>query len=86
MRVEIPKDDGQMKPLGIPAVTDRIAQMVAKQLIEPELEQHFYPDSYGYGPKKSAHNAVEQARKRCLRSDWVLDLDIKGFLIISFMS
>ena len=53
--------------------------MVARQLIEPELEQYFHSDSYGYRPKKSVHNAVGQARKRCWRSDWVLDLDIKGF-------
>ncbi len=79
MRVDIPKDDGPMRPLGIPTVTDRIAQMVVKQFIEPELEQHFYPASYGYRSMKSAHNAVRQARKRCWRSDWVLDFDIKGF-------
>jgi len=65
--------------LGIPTVSDRVAQMVAKQVLEPELEKHFHPDSYGYRPGKSALDAVGSARKRCWKNDWVLDLDIKGF-------
>ena len=68
-----------MRPLGIPTVADRVAQMVAKQFLEPELEKHFHPDSYGYRPGKSALDAVGMARKRCWKNDWVLDLDIKGF-------
>jgi group II intron reverse transcriptase/maturase len=53
--------------------------MVVKQALEPELEKHFHKDSYGYRPEKSAHQAIEQARKRCWENGWVLDLDIKGF-------
>jgi RNA-directed DNA polymerase len=78
-RVEIPKAGGGVRPLGIPTVADRIAQMVVKRYLEPELEKQFHPDSYGYRPGKSAHQAVERARVRCWHKDWVVDLDIKGF-------
>lgn len=78
-RVDIPKPDGRTRPLGIPTVTDRIAQMVVKQRLEPTMEPYFHPDSYAYRPGKSAIEAVGQARRRCWRYNWVIDLDIKSF-------
>ena len=77
--VEIPKGDGKMRKLGIPTVSDRIAQMVVKLYLEPGIDPHFHPDSYGYRPGKSAIAAVGVARERCWRQDYVIDLDIKGF-------
>lgn len=77
--VEIPKDNGGMRPLGIPTVADRVAQTVAKVVLEPLVEPMFHEDSYGYRPGKSALDAVGTARKRCWEADWVIDLDIKAF-------
>lgn len=78
-RVDIPKDNEGMRPLGIPTVADRIAMTVVKRYLEPILENHFHSDSYGYRPEKSAIEAIGVARQRCWRYDWVLDLDIKAF-------
>jgi group II intron reverse transcriptase/maturase len=77
--VEIPKESGGVRPLGIPTVSDRVAQTVVKMVLEPVVEPIFHPDSYGYRPNRSALDAVGVARKRCWRADWVIDLDIKGF-------
>lgn len=78
-RVQIEKRDGGKRPLGIPTVSDRIAQAVVKAYLEPELEKHFHPDSYGYRPGKSALEAVGVARQRCWKYAWALDIDIKAF-------
>jgi RNA-directed DNA polymerase len=77
--VEIPKASGGLRLLGIPTVGDRVAQMVVKMHLEPLVEPHFHPDSYGYRPGKSALDAVATTRQRCWRYDWVIDLDIQGF-------
>jgi RNA-directed DNA polymerase len=77
--VAIPKKDGGERRLGIPTVSDRIAQTVVKMYLEPMVEPYFHPDSYGYRPKKSAADALATARQRCWRYDWVIDLDIRGF-------
>ena len=77
--VEIPKKDGKVRKLGIPTISDRIGQMVVKEYIEPRLEKIFSTNSYGYRPNKNAHQALESVRKNCWKTDWVIDLDIKGF-------
>lgn len=77
--VEIPKRTGGARRLGIPTVSDRVAQMVAKLYLEPEVEPIFHPDSYGYRPNRSALDAVGKARERCFKKAWVIDLDLKAF-------
>ena len=76
--VSIPKKSGGQRILGVPTVADRVAQMVVKQVIEPNLESVFLADSYGYRPRKSALDAVGVTRERCWKYDWVLEFDIKG--------
>ena len=76
--VSIPKKTGGQRILGVPTVADRVAQMVVKQVIEPDLDAVFLPDSYGYRPRKSALDAVGVTRERCWKYDWVLEFDIKG--------
>ena len=76
--VEIPKTSGGTRLLGIPTVADRVAQTTVKLHFEPVVEKVFLPDSYGYRPGKSAHDAIFVTRKRCWKYDWVLEFDIKG--------
>lgn len=78
-QVEIPKANGNgVRKLGVPTVSDRIAQSVVKQIIEPILDPIFHPDSYGYRPGRSAKQAVAITRKRCWRYDWLVEFDIKA--------
>lgn len=77
--VFIPKKQGGLRPLGIPTISDRIAQGVVKDYLEPMAEKAFHRSSFGYRPGKSAHDAVSQCLKNCMEYRWVIDLDIKGF-------
>ncbi|MGW8879722.1 group II intron reverse transcriptase/maturase [Streptomyces mirabilis] len=78
--VEIDKPGGRgVRVLGVPTVADRIAQTVVAMVLEPLVEPVFHPDSYGYRPRRSALDAVAACRERCWKTDWVIDLDIRGF-------
>jgi len=77
--VEIPKKDGKVRKLGIPTISDRVAQMVLKDYLEPRFEAIFSPHSYGYRPGKNAHQALAAVRENVKMLDWAIDLDIKGF-------
>ncbi len=80
-RVEIPKPDGRIRPLGIPTMEDRIIQQCIKQVLEPICEAKFYKHSYGFRPNRSAHHAVARAMFLANQAGYcfVADIDIKGF-------
>jgi RNA-directed DNA polymerase len=79
-RVRIPKADGRERALGIPTVRDRVVQAAAKVVLEPVFEADFRASSYGFRPKRNAHQAVEQVRQAVNRGqNWVLDADIEAF-------
>src|SRR5271165_3272746 len=78
--VHIPKGPGQTRPLGIPAVRDRVAQEVVRLLLSPLFERLFHDDSYGFRPGRNCHQAVQRVLElHRLGYTQVLDADIKGF-------
>jgi RNA-directed DNA polymerase len=78
--VEIPKPHGGgSRVLGVPTIADRVAQAAVAMFLEPLVEPRFHPDSYGYRPNRSAHDAVGACRQRCWKHDWVIDLDLQKF-------
>ncbi len=78
--VEIPKPHGKgVRLLGVPTIADRVAQTVVAMQLEPLVEPRFHPDSYGYRPGRSAHDALAVCRQRCWKYDWIIDLDVQKF-------
>lgn len=78
--VEIPKPHGDgVRLLGVPTIADRIAQTVVAMHLEERTEPRFHRDSYGYRPKRSAHDALRVCRQRCWKHDWIIDLDVQKF-------
>lgn len=79
-RVEIPKASGGMRQLGIPTVVDRLVQQAILQVLDPILDPSFSKHSYGFRPRRSAHQAVLQAREYVRDGRWiVVDMDLEKF-------
>ena len=76
--VKIPKKNGKMRLLGIPTISDRVAQMVVCMNFEPLVEPIFCNNSFGYRPNRSAIDAVGVTRERCWKMAWLLEYDIVG--------
>ena len=79
-KVEIPKEGGQVRPLSIPSIRDRVVQGALKLILEPIFEADFQPGSFGYRPKKSAHAAIRRVSEAIIRGKtYVIDLDLRTY-------
>jgi RNA-directed DNA polymerase len=79
-RQEIPKDGGKVRVLSIPAIRDRVVQGALKLILEPVFEADFQPGSFGYRPKRTAHDAIKRVAEAIVRRKTrVLDLDLRAY-------
>ncbi|WP_206758799.1 reverse transcriptase domain-containing protein [Pseudomonas sp. CFBP 8772] len=79
MENRIPKDNGKERILRIPTVSNRVAQGAVKRYVKAVIDPIFHPDSYGYRPGRSAHDALRQCSIRCRRKNWALEVHISAF-------
>ncbi len=94
LRKEVPKGNGKMRKLGVPAVRDRVVQQALLVILQPIFDPGFHPSSYGYRPGRSCHQAISKATLfiRRYEMQWVVDMDLSkcfdtldhGIILASF--
>ena len=81
LRREIPKGEGKTRPLGLPAVEDKLVQRALAAILERVYEEDFYSFSFGFRPGRSCHDALKELSRAIgtKKVEWIVDADIKGF-------